>query len=246
MRCLMAVWSSHRGDGCWEHGWIRPPHSLLLYKHSSGPVMDETGWSLPRPYLWEQKTLSPRLSVHGAVNAITCWGEEKDSWHWNELQACNSSSGDGKWLQFVIWTYQRWKRDRPPELSWACLLFQSWKSSSTDRLCWLWVKYLTDSTTSTRRTGDRTSHEWLCLLNSLHWSDRAMETFNQSTTVNWRAHADNWQTLQFTDFLWMPHAEYWWLQHLTDVWDAVIYRCSLNVSLVQNWLMLPFRDAPLS
>lgn len=88
--------------------------------------------------------------------------------------------------------------------------------------------------------------QMMCLLNSLHWSDRVMETFNQSTTVNWRADADNWQTLQFTDFLWMPHAEYWWLQHLTDAWDAVIYRCSLNVSLVKNWLMLPFKGASLS
>lgn len=25
MRCLMAVWSSPRGHGCWEHGWICPP-----------------------------------------------------------------------------------------------------------------------------------------------------------------------------------------------------------------------------
>lgn len=48
---------------------------LLLHKHSFSPVMDETGRSLPRPYLWEQNALSsPRLSAHGTVNAITWWG----------------------------------------------------------------------------------------------------------------------------------------------------------------------------
>lgn len=48
-----------QGDGCWEHGWIRPSHSLLLHKHNSSSVMDETGRSLPLFYLWEQQVLSP-------------------------------------------------------------------------------------------------------------------------------------------------------------------------------------------
>lgn len=51
-----------------------------LYKHSSSPVMDETGRSLPRPYLWEQKAFSTsRLSAHGAVNAITWFGEKGET-----------------------------------------------------------------------------------------------------------------------------------------------------------------------
>lgn len=123
----MLVWSSHRADGCWEHGWIcTPPSSLcsfLLYKHNSSLVMDETGWSLS--YLWEQKVLSPSVRTRRSECHYMVGGEKKkDIWHWNEVHACNSC-GDGKWLQFIMSPFLKWKRSRPPELSWANLLFQS-------------------------------------------------------------------------------------------------------------------------
>lgn len=125
-----------QGDGCWEHGWIRPSHSLLLHKHSSSSVMDETGRSLPLLYLWEQQVLSPLqwmpLYAGGEGKKVKKKKKKrKDIWHWNELQAFNSSSGHGKFSQFVIWTYQKWKWGRPPELAWAPLLFQSCSLPST-------------------------------------------------------------------------------------------------------------------
>ncbi len=98
-------------------GWNRPePTSALFMRaESTLPVCPHTAQWMP---------------LHGGEKG----GEKKDIWHWNELHACNSSSGDRKWLQFVIWTFQRWKQCRPPELSWASLLFQSCSSSSTG--CW--------------------------------------------------------------------------------------------------------------
>lgn len=136
MRCLMAVWSSHRGMAAGnmdESGPLAPSRST-----NTAPAqwwMKQAGAYLG--LIYGSRKHSPRPSAHGAVNAITWWGErkgKKDIWHWNELHACNSSSGDRKWLQFVIWTFQRWKRGRPPELSWASLLFQSCSSSSMG--CW--------------------------------------------------------------------------------------------------------------
>lgn len=95
--------------------------------------MDETGRSLPRTYLWEQKALSPSVRARRSECHYMVGGrkKKKDIWHWNELHACNSSSADRKWLQFVIWTFQRWKRGRPPERTWAGLLFRSRSSAST-------------------------------------------------------------------------------------------------------------------
>lgn len=106
-----------------------PPRSLLLYKHSSSPVMDETG----RTALFMGAESDLPVCPHTAQWMLLHWGGE-DIWHWNELHACNRSSGDRKWLQFVIWTFQRWKWGRPPEPSWVRLLFQSCSSSSTG--CW--------------------------------------------------------------------------------------------------------------
>lgn len=142
MRCLMAVWSSHRE---WLLGtWMNPGPSLPPALQTQ--LQSSDGWNRPEPtsalFMGAESTLPvcPHMAQwmpsHGGgkKGRKKKKKKRKDIWHWNELYACNSSSGDGKWLQFVIWTFQRWKRGRPPELSWASLLFQSCSPSSMG--CW--------------------------------------------------------------------------------------------------------------
>lgn len=136
MRCLMAAWSSQRGTAAGNMDESAPPLAPSCSTNTASAQ-------------WWMKQAGDYLALFmGAESALpVCphtaqWmhlhggGKKKYIWHWNELHTCNSSFGDGKWLHFVIWTFQRWKWGRPPEVSRAGLLIQSCSSSCLN--CWFW------------------------------------------------------------------------------------------------------------
>lgn len=123
MRCLMPVWSSHRGKAAENMDESAPPFLLLPALQTQLRPCD--GWNRLESYLWEQKVLSPSVCTWRSECHYMVGGEgKKDIWHWNEVHACNCCR-DGRWLQFTMWPFQRWKLGRPPKRSWASLLFQS-------------------------------------------------------------------------------------------------------------------------
>ena len=166
MRCLMAVWSSHRGmtagntdesgplppycstNTALAQWWMKQAGALFMGPESTLPVCLHTAQWMP---------------LQGG-------GKEKDDWHWNELLTCNSCGGAAKLSEFVIWTFQRWKPVEPPELSWDSLLFQS--CSSLDTGCWSRASegYLVDRKGSMWwLEAEQNTHMWLLNTKSWRW-----------------------------------------------------------------------------
>lgn len=107
-----------------------PPHSLLPSLTASQTQLQAgDGWNRPELYLWEQKALllsfcAQHSECHYMVGRKR--GKTTSDIEMNcVLVLVLLDLGSN---QCFLWTSQRWKQERPPELCRAALLFQSCSS----------------------------------------------------------------------------------------------------------------------